>query len=190
MPRRVRAFAELGRWHDIEVEDQVTAYLEYDDGLSGVFVTSTGEAPGTNRLEVAGDRGKLVLENGEITFVRNEIGATEYSRTSSERFGRPEISTVKVPTPAGPPSQHVEILVNFVQAIAEAAPLLAPASDGIHSVELANAMLLSSLRGETVELPLDAAAYEAQLRKLVAESRHVKPAAESEPADDLSKSFR
>src|SRR4029078_13224035 len=80
MPRRVRAFAELGRWHDIEVEDQVTAYLEYDGGVSGVFVTSTGEAPGTNRLEVAGDRGMLVIEGGEMTFVRNDVGAAEYNQ--------------------------------------------------------------------------------------------------------------
>jgi predicted dehydrogenase len=190
MPRRVRAFAELGRWHDIEVEDQVTAYFEYDGGVSGVFVTSTGEAPGTNRLEVAGDRGKLVLEGSEMIFVRNEVGAAEYNQTSPERFGRPEVWNVRIPIQVGPPSQHVVILANFVEAIASGAPLLAPASDGIRSVELANAMLYSSFRSETVELPLDAAAYEQLLQKLVSDSRYVKVAAASPTPDDLSKSFR
>ena len=78
MPARVRAFAGLGKHHDIEAEDDVTAYFEYANGATGVFITSTGEAPGTNRLEIAGDRGKVVAEDGKVTFIRNEIPASEY----------------------------------------------------------------------------------------------------------------
>jgi predicted dehydrogenase len=157
--------------------------------VTGVFVTSTGEAPGTNRLEIAGDRGKVVLENGEIAFVRNEVSAAEYNRTSAERFGRPEVWHARIPASSGPASQHVAILQNFVDAIANGAALIAPASDGIHSVELANAMLYSALEAKTVELPLDAAAYEAKLKALIAESRFVKAPADSPVEDDLGKSF-
>jgi predicted dehydrogenase len=76
MPSKVQGFCSIGKWHDIEVEDEVTAYLEYPGGCTGVFVTSTGEAPGTNRFEIAGDRGKLVLEHDVLSFTRNEVPVT------------------------------------------------------------------------------------------------------------------
>lgn len=96
-PSKVRGFCQLGRYHAIEVEDNVTAYLEWPNGATGVFITSTGEAPGTNRFEICGDRGKLVLEQGKITFTRNEIPMREFSRTSKAGFARPEVWNVDVP---------------------------------------------------------------------------------------------
>ena len=190
-PARVRAFCALGRHHPIEVEDEVSAFLEYDDGATGTFITSTGEAPGTNRLEVAAERGRVVLENGEFTYWRNAQGSTEFSRTTPHAFARPEAWEVRLPANKdGVGGQHNEILANFAATILRGTPLLAPGAEGIHSVELANAMLLSSFRQETIRLPLDALAYEQKLRELVATSTYVKPAPQvAAPAGDFSQSF-
>ena len=186
-PARVRGFCQLGRYHEIEVEDNVTAYLEYPNGATGVFVTSTGEAPGTNRLEICGEMGKVVLENNRITFTRNEISMIQFSRTTKAGFARPEVWNVEVPydTTGG---QHFDITRNFVDAILDGAPLICPAAEGLHSVELANAILYSSLIGKTVELPLDAQAYEQRLSGLIADSKLEKKAVIT-TGEDFTKSF-
>ena len=91
MPDQVRAFCHFGRYHDIEVEDDVTAYLEYSDGMTAVFSASTGEAPGTNRLEVAAERGRVVIENDLFFFNRNEVPMSDFSRTDPGRFSAPQL---------------------------------------------------------------------------------------------------
>jgi predicted dehydrogenase len=169
MPDRVRAFCKLGRKHTIEVEDEVTACMEYRDGCSGVLVTSTGEAPGTNRLEIAGEFGRIVAEEGELRFTRNEVSANEVIRRSSDKYARPPVSKIHVPA-SGQGGQHVEVLQNFIDAIVSGVPLIAPAPEGIRSVELSNAMLYSSETGKTVELPLNAGAYERMLKRLIRKS--------------------
>jgi len=180
MPSRVRAFCGFGKYHNIEVEDEVTAYLEYPNGATGSFVTTTGEAPGTNRLEIAGDRGKVVYENGQIIFTRTEQSVSEVNKTSPESFA--SVPTWKCEIPVnGYGAQHKGILQNFRDAVEKGAELLAPAVEGVHSVELANAMILSGLIGETVDLPLDSAAYEAKLKSLIANSKHQKQVTETGP---------
>ncbi len=180
MPTKVRAFCGFGKYHNIEVEDEVTAYLEYANGATGCFVTSTGEAPGTNRLEIVGDRGKVVYTEGQITFTRTEQPVSEVKNTSPELFA--SVPTWKCDIPAnGYGKQHKGILQNFADAIEKGTELLAPAVEGIHSVELANAMILSGLIGETIELPLDAGAYEAKLKTLIANSKHQKQVVEAAP---------
>lgn len=186
-PTRVRAFCQLGRYHDIEVEDSVTAYLEWADGATGVFITATGEAPGTNRLEIAGTRGRLVLENHRLLFTRNEVPMDDFSRSARAGFARPEVWHVEIPFDNAP-AQHATLTQNFVDAILDRAPLLAPGEEGIRSVELANAMLFSSLRGETLSLPLDGAAYERQLQDLIAHSRSEKKTV-APTVEDFTKSF-
>ena len=166
MPSKVRGFCQLGRYHDIEVEDDVTAYFEYPDGMTGVFITSTGEAPGTNRLEVAAERGRVVLEEGRMEFRRNEIPASEFSQTTTEKFAAPPIWNVSIPLPSHRGEQHVGILKNFTNAILKGETLLSPAAEGIHSVELANAILLSSLEDCSVELPLSAPRFAKLLARL------------------------
>jgi predicted dehydrogenase len=175
LPARVRADCRFGRYHHIEVEDDVTAVFEYAHGASGVFVTSTGEAPGTNRLEVAGDRGRLVYENNRLNFVRNEVPAREFSRAATQSYTLPphQRAEFTLPDHGG---QHVAVLQNFVDTILDGGLLLAPAAEGVGAVELANAMLWSSLTGQPVELPLDSAGFAAQLQKLITTSRPVKPA--------------
>ncbi len=186
-PSKVRGFCQLGRYHAIEVEDNVTAYLEWPNGATGVFITSTGEAPGTNRFEICGDRGKLVLEQGKITFTRNEIPMREFSRTSKAGFARPEVWNVDVPYEGTSP-QHHEITQNFVDAILDGKPLIAPAAEGVYSVEMANAMLYSALINDTVSLPLDGQAYEKKLNQLIAESKFQKKTVQV-TAEDFTKSF-
>lgn len=187
-PTQVRGFCQLGQYHNIEVEDQVTAYLEFSNGATGVFITSTGEAPGTNRLEIVGERGRLVLENNRITFTRNEESMLEFSRTAKGGFARPETWNIEVPFEATG-AQHHTITQNFVDAILDQSPLIAPASEGIHSVELANTILYSSLMGQTIQMPLDSAAYEKKLQQLIAESKFEKKTVAT-AGEDFTKSFR
>jgi predicted dehydrogenase len=189
MPASVRAFCRFGRYHGVEVEDDVTAYLEYTDGKTAVFTASTGEAPGTNRLEVAAERGKVVIENDQFSFVRNEVPMSEFSRTDPGRFSAPPIWDIKVPIDGHGP-QHNGILANFVAAILDGAPLIAPAQEGINSLELANAFLLSTLEDRTVQLPIDSASFEAHLKKLISSSSLKKPKVVREVSDDMSQSFR
>ena len=189
MPSKVRAFCRFGQYHDIEVEDDVTAYMEFPNGATGVFVTTTGEAPGTNRLEVTGERGKLVYENDKLTYTRNEVEMTEFSRTTESGFANPPTWDVSIPLGGGHGEQHIGILKNFVAAVLEKEPLIAPAEEGIYSVELANSMLYSTFMNETISMPLDGAAYEKKLKELAAESTKKKVVAPSAPAADFVKSF-
>ena len=187
MPCRVRAFCHLGKYHHIEVEDDVTAYLEYPNGATGVCITTTGEAPGTNRLEITGDRGKLVVENGKITFWRTRTSVAAFSKAAKGGFDAPEVWEIAVPA-EGESGQHKTILQNVVNAILDGEELIAPGSDGIHSIELANAMLYSSWTNGTVDLPLDGDAYEAALNERIANSTFVKTVREVVQTD-MSKTF-
>jgi predicted dehydrogenase len=168
-PCRVRAHCHFGKHHAIEVEDEVTAYLEFPNGATGVFIASTGEAPGTNRLELAGELGRVVCENEQLTFLRNGVPMTEFSRTSREGFAQPPVETVTLDLPP-PGGQHAEILQNFADAIRLGTPLIAPGAEGIHSLELANAMLLSTWLDRTIDLPLDRGLYARLLAEKAAAS--------------------
>ncbi|MGB1521181.1 MAG: Gfo/Idh/MocA family protein, partial [Limisphaerales bacterium] len=148
MPSKVRSFAQCGRFHDIEVEDNVTAYLEYPNGATGVFVSSTGEAPGSNRFEIAGTRGRVILENDQIKFTRNESCMLEHSKNSPIGFSKPEVWEVDIPF-GNAELPHAILMRNFVEAIRNKTPLIAPGVEGIHSVELANVLLYSSLVDQT-----------------------------------------
>ena len=170
MPSRVWASCKFGRFHEIEVEDDVTAVLEYPNGASAVFIASTGDAPGANRLEISAERGRVVLEDGKLQWWRNTIPASVFSRTTATRFSAPPVWNIEIPV-NGNGEQHVGILNNFVEAILDGTPLIAPAREGIHSVELANAMLMSQFEGRTIELPLDSAAYESILQQKIAASQ-------------------
>jgi predicted dehydrogenase len=188
MPVRVRAFCRIGKYHDIEVEDDVTAYLEYANGASGVFVTTTGEAPGSNRLEVATDMGLLQYDtnNKYLTLTRNDKSVTQAIATNSA-FQKPETVTERIDI-SGAGRQHAGVLENFAQAIRGEAELIAPAAEGIHSVELANAMLYSGWLDKAVDVPISARGYAHQLKKRIATSR-VKSNVTHAVADDMAGSF-
>lgn len=170
LPRRVTAHVSLGKYHDIEVEDDVQAFFEYEGGATGAFITSTGEFPGTNYFEIAGDRGKLSCTNDKtIDLVLTEGSIAEFSRTSPGMWGAPTSSKMTIEPPSG--GTHKEVWQNFVEAILDGAPLLAPGDEGLASVELGNAMILSGLTRKPVDLPLDHAAFDNMLRDLIQKSR-------------------
>ena len=187
MPSKVRSFAQCGRFHNIEVEDNVTAYLEYPNGATGVFVSSTGEAPGSNRFEIAGTRGRVILENDQIKFTRNESCMLEHSKNSPIGFSKPEVREVEIPF-GNAELPHAILMRNFVEAIRNKTPLIAPGAEGIHSVELANVLLYSSLVDQTINLPMDGAAFEAKLQQLIDESTHEKKVVEISD-EDFASSF-
>ena len=188
MPVKVQGICQFGRFHHIEVEDNVSAYLEYANGAIGVFVASTGEAPGTNRLEIAGTRGKLVLEEDQLWHTRNSMDMIEFSRTAQLGFTRPETTIQKLPF-QNADTPHAILMRNFVGAITSGEPLIAPGEEGLASVELANAILYSTLREEPISLPLDAVAYEQRLKVLIAGSQLQKTAAKVS-SEDFTASFK
>jgi len=151
MPDRVYAKASFGKFYDIEVEDEVVALMEYNNGIVGQYITSTGEAPGTNRLEIACDMGNLVVENDKIRFDRNVISEREYNKTNTNPFGWIEHWMCDVPA-MGENSQHVGIFKDFTSALLYGTPLLAPGEEGIRGLTISNAMHLSAWTGETVDL--------------------------------------
>lgn len=190
MPLSLRAQCAFGRYHDIEVEDEVMCFLEWENGLKGTFIASTGEAPGTSRLEIACERGRLVFEHGRLTFDRNEVPTSQFSKETSDIFGRPPCWKADIPVGTDSGGQHLEILRNFTAAILDGAPLIAPAAEGLHSLELANAMLLSAWLNEPVALPLDSATYAKHLRKKIAGSRFkTKTASPNIAPVEMSKSY-
>ena len=169
-PKRVHGFCRYGRYHRIETEDDVTAYLEYPGGATATIVASTGETPGTNRLEICADRGRVVLEGRNLEFLRNRIPTRRYSNTSKVLFSQPRTDRILRNFAEGG-QQHRGILSNFSAAIRQGVPLIAPARQGLDSLELANAILLSSHRGKAVELPLSSRTYQAFLRERTRKAR-------------------
>ena len=185
MPLRVRAFCGFGRWHDIEVEDDVTAYVEYPNGATGTFITCTGEAPGTNRFEISLTGGQLVYENNRLTLARPDTPVDRFIREYAGGFGKPNVTMEDI-TPDEPYPMHAGVIRAFADHILTGAPMIADGREGLCSLMLANAMLLSSWTDETIELPLDDARYADRLAALAAQS----PKKTAKPIKlDVSKSF-
>lgn len=153
MPCRVRAVCQYGKWHNIEVEDEVTAYAEYANGATGTFITTTGECPGTNRLEITGDKGKLVWEDGKLRFWELSQPERVFCFESKEGFATPENTCTEL-LPEGAETAHNGILQNFTNAILHGEPLLAPGYEGINGLSISNGLHLSDWTGDWVELPL------------------------------------
>jgi predicted dehydrogenase len=166
MPKRVRAFMSFGKYHDIEVEDDVTAYVEYENGATGLFITTTGEAPGTNRLEVTGDRGKIVIEDDKLSFWRLRVSEREFNRDYKGGFGSPECWKCEIPTP-GENSQHIGIMRDWVSAILNDTKLIAPGVEGIKGLTISNAMHLSAWTDSWVDIPFDEDLFYEKLKERI-----------------------
>ena len=165
MPQTVRGFCQYGKWHDIEVEDEVTAFFTYKNGATGVFITTTGEAPGTNRLEISGSKGKLLCEKNKLFFYKNEVDTFVHSNTSQKGFGKPKCEIIEVETD-GKNEQHAGIMNNFANAILGLEEQFVAGTDGINGVELMNAIELSGWNnGEEIVLPIDEERYLKELNE-------------------------
>jgi predicted dehydrogenase len=192
MPRKITAVAFIAKAHPIEVEDEVSAIMEYDNGAIGHFITTTGEAPGTDRLEIAGDRGKIVAEGGKLLFRMNRQGVREFRETSKQSFAIPEVWDVDVPAHKADYSDNTKAMAqNFVNAVLKGEPLIAPGAEGAKGLEIGNAMLMAGLTREPVELPLDGDAFEsflAELTKKYGGRKQLQPAGAG-AGTDMSASF-
>jgi predicted dehydrogenase len=173
MPARIKSFCSYGKYHDIEVEDEVTAFLEYDNGATGVFVTSTGEAPGTNRFEIAGDKGNIVVENDKLVFYRLRMPEREFNRTCKDRTIEPEYWKCDISV-QGENTQHDGIMNNWISAITKGEPLIAPGIEGIYGLQISNAIHLSDWTKEWVSLPANEELYFSLLKQKVAQSSCLK----------------
>ena len=187
MPQKLRAWCKFGKYHNIEVEDEATAYFEFDGGMTATFATATGEYPGTNRLEIAGDKGFLVAENDKLKITKF-ASLRDYTLNTKYVFGTPEDSVAEE-TFDGKGEQHSGVLSNFVRAVDNGENFDFDAQEGYNSVCLANAMLMSSWTNADVSFPFDDAAYAALLAEKTAQSKF-RENVDSDFIIEFTKSFR
>ena len=188
MPKTVYAHMHYGKWHDIEVEDDVSAYVEYENGATGMFITSTGDCPGTNRFEITLEKGKLIAEGNTLKMWKSDISEREFSATNTNPFGSMKFKVSEVETDGENP-QHAGVMNAFASAILHGTPLVAEGVEGIRGLSLSNAMHLSSFTGKTVEIDtLDHELFYEELMKRVATSRRKVNVTET-VAGDMSDTF-
>ena len=171
-PDFVTGYCQYGKWHDIEVEDEVTAFFEYKNGATGVFITTTGEAPGTNRFEVSGTCGKLLCENDKLTLYKNGADSQEWLYNAANGYNPPKTETVEFNISADN-VQHADIINNFTAAVLGKEELFVDGREGIHGVELMNAIEMSGWQGGArVKLPVDENEYFKMLEEKRKTSRY------------------
>lgn len=170
MPSKVQAHLHYGKWHDIEVEDDVTAYVEYPNGATGTFITSTGDAPGTNRFEVTLDKAKIVAEGDKLYIWELPVSISEFTKTATSPFASLSAKCKEVETDGMNP-QHRGVRNAFAAHILRGEPLVAGGEEGINGLTISNAMHLSSWLGKMVDIPFDDELYYEELMKRVATSR-------------------
>lgn len=189
LPARISGHAHIGKYHDIEVEDEVTAYFEHDNGMVGHFIVTTGESPGTNRLEIVGENGKLVYENGKIVFYRNRESMFTFSAESTEGFAHVESWYTEIPVNTNVPVGHHVVATRFVEAVLNGShDVTAHGAEGLNGLILANGIMLSSFTEQVVQVPFDADDYDRILQGLIRESKFVKRSSH-EAVMDMKESF-
>jgi len=170
MPKKVQSFMRYGQWHDIEVEDDVTTWMEYEDGHTGVFITSTGDPHGSNRFEVQMDGAQLIVEGDKLKLLEFEQLEQDWTKTNKIPYASVPAHEVDVETDGLNP-QHQGVFEAFAGAILRGEPLVAGGEEGINGLTLSNAMHLSAFLGKPVEIPFDENLYEEELMKRVKTSR-------------------
>ncbi len=173
MPEKITAVCHEGKWHDIEVEDDVMIYAEYANGATGTFITTTGDYPGTNRLEITLDRAKLICENGVLTVYELDQATSDYTANSEEGFGSIQYKIYEAELD-GNNVQHPEVMNKFAGAILRGEPLTASGQEGINGLMISNAAFLSSWLGKTVSLPVDEDLFYEMLQEKIKNSTFVK----------------
>ena len=184
MPESVTAFCDIAKYHNIEVEDDATIFIRYKNGATGVFMTSTGEYPGTNRLEISGDLGKIVLENGVMKWYHIKESVSEVIANSKQGFAQIDCGYEEIKQER-PESSHRGILQNFANAVLFGEELMSPGYDGINELTLSNAAYLSEWQGNReITLPFDSELFDNLLaEKVKLSKRH---AAYSEKSGNAS----
>lgn len=188
VPVRVKAFCHEGKWHDIEVEDDVTIYAEYANGATGTFITTTGDCPGTNRFEITLDGGKLVCENNKLMLYKLDGTISNHCANAKGGFDPLNGEWIEVETD-GRNKQHCEVTSRFAAAILRGEPLVARGEEGIRGLSISNAAHLSSWLDKMVELPVDEDVYFAELQKKIAQGNASKKAVVENIQGDMSSTF-
>lgn len=178
MPAKVYSNVKYGYQRNISVEDEVTVMMEYANGATGVFVTCTHDIVGTDRFEILGDKGKIVVDDSKKITIKR---LTKPEREMSDTMSMADVMNIFMGGKSDDiyseeviefesvwGAQHIAVFENFAAHIVEGAPLLAPGSDGIHGVALANAIHLSSWLNKEIELPIDEELYLSELNKKIA----------------------
>ena len=177
MPQSVTAFCDVGKYHNIEVEDDVTAFVEYENGATGTFITTTGDGYGSNRFEVQMDKAKLVVEDGKLRVWEFEMTEQEFSATNERPFAAIPVKEIEVETD-GQHTAHIGVLNAFADKILSKGELVADGREGINGLTLSNAMHLSDFTDKEVQIPFDATVYKAELMKRVKGSKAKKDTVE------------
>ena len=165
LPKRVEAKTRT-RLHKIEVEDEAAAFLEYENGAWGYYYTTTCEAGGGEHLELAGDKGKLILRGDELKLYTFSPAISEFTFTAEDMWAGPEIKERKIEVPSDIAADHAVIIKNFARAILYEEPLVSPGEEGLKSVEFINAVLLSGKRARPVEIPVHRGEYNSFIEEL------------------------
>ena len=188
MPKRIRAFCTVGKYHNIGVEDDVTIYGEYENGATAVFITTTGEAPGTNRLEISGDRGKIVVEQGKLKWWKLKTPEREFCFAAKEGFVSPETEYEEFTAPE--PEGHPQVLEAFAQSILNGTQMIANGAEGINSLSISNAAYLSAWTDDWAEIPTDEALFEKHLIDLCRRERLTAKPEHEQSTENLGERWR
>ena len=188
MPKKVTGLAGLGKYHEIEVEDEVSALFEYQNGMVGHFITSTGESPGTNRLEIIGEKGKLVFENNILRFWKNQISMLDQIKSSPDPYAFAECVEMDIPYEHHGLPGHKIIIENFVNAIQGKEEIIVQGEEGLNQLHLSNSILLSSLLNKKVQLPMNPELFKSKLEEKI-RSSNIKKEPGTSHIPDISKSF-
>jgi len=189
IPARISGHAHIGKYHNIEVEDEVTAYFEHDDGMIGHFIVTTAETPGTNRFEIVGENGKLIYENGKLVFYRNRSSMLTFLKETKHGFGNLETWYTEIPVNTQAPTGHKVVAEKFINAVQNGGgELIAHGTEGIKGLTIGNGIMLSSFKKQMIDVPFDFDEYESKLKELIASSKFVKTTQKVEETD-MSKSF-
>ncbi len=192
MPKTIYARMHFGKWHDIEVEDDVTAYVEYENGATGTFITTTGDVPGSNRFEVTLTKGKIIADRSKgcsmLRMWKSNISEPEFSATNTIPFGQPVFEMTDIETDGDNP-QHMGVFKAFAENILHGSPLVADGREGINGLTISNAMHLSAWTGKDIDTSeFDHALYEKLLKEKAKNSRR-KLTTENSTVSDMDNTF-
>ena len=163
MPKRVRAFCDFGKYHHIDVEDDVTIFGQYENGATATFISTTGDACGTNRLEITGDKGKIVVDHGKLCHWKLEVPEREFCFTATEGFVTPKNTYEEFTAPE--PEGHPQVLEAFAQSILNGTEMIARGEDGLNSLSISNAAYLSAWTDDWADIPTDEELFEKYLKE-------------------------
>ncbi len=188
MPKRVRAFCELGKYHNVAIEDDVTIFGEYENGATATFITTTGEAPGTNRLEISGDRGKIVIEGGKLKWWKLETPEREFCYTCKKGMAMPATTCEEFTFDSV--NGHATVLETFARSIIDGTPLIADGREGLNSLSISNAAYISTWTGNFSDINVDEELFEQHLKELCASEVEKKKDSEPESLESLRERWK